>query len=261
MLLLALIVGAAAGWVYWKATRPPAWWETVRAADPVVVEQKAQEVESRVTTELSQVRPAPAPAAPAPGAKGSSGSGSSAAPNGRFTVALEDDEATAWLEDRLTAWMANRNAEWRWPVRFSMPRVAFMGSGGSSAATGAPGRVKLGVSLKEQGDEKKGLVVWAEVAPTVDEQGRLWLKAERMGIGRVGMGASTALATGSGIMERINGGQQSKDVDKILRVLEGREAAVQRPVISLGDGRLVRLVGLRFSDGKLEAELEPESRR
>lgn len=219
----AVLVGG-----YVLAGASPSWWRSFDPADPRSV-QTARAVEDGAWAVLTEPRP------PAP-----SGAGSIA-----WRAALAGADASAWLNLRLPRWLESRGVLARWPEEIRELQVRF-----------DAGLVHVAARVGAGGEER---YLSAVVRPRVDESGALWLPAERLGVGRVGVPASWVLSdigqTGPDLLalrEAIPRGLRERpETAAILAALAGREPMALRPVVRLPDGRRVHLVRIESAQDRL----------
>lgn len=215
------------------ARTPPSWWRAMAREDPATV-QLARRVENAIETEVYQNRPAVHEGA--------------VWRSDPWSVRVSAEEASAWLCVRLPAWVANQKDHLRWPRDLQEVQVAF-----NAGAMTVGARVPAG---------REGRVLTATVSPRLDERGRLFLPAQQMNVGRLAVPASWVLdhARGGGaaaqaIPENL---RALPETEALVRAFEGSEALVESPVIKLGDGRSVRVLGFSLAGGVLEITCRTE---
>lgn len=190
------------------------------AGDPAAQEIEGADLENTLVHEMSRVRP---------------GTGDQAAPRAwrsdQWTVELRSGEATAWLNTRLSKWLANQ------------------GQPGLPPGVGA-----LQVEFQEDqvrlGAEVSGRVVWAVLRPRVEPDGSIWTQPARLYAGRLPL-PSSWFSAGGVLRERVPG--------PVLAALDGRSPLTDRPVLTLGDGRRVRVLALRALEGRMEITCRTEA--
>jgi hypothetical protein len=219
--LLAMVLSRAA----------PAWWRIYRPTEEL--RETATAVENAVVSTLYRQRSpdhahTPDDRAPADGAP--------------WGVALRDGDASAWLALRLPDWIDGHAPSPRWPGELSQPQVRF-----------EEGLVRVGVLLRRESGER---VLTASLRPRLDEHGALWFRLSWVSIGRMPIPAGLVLDRVQGLLAPF-----VEDDRAFARVLSGRAPATDEPVIRLEDGRLVRLIGVRVLDGRIEFECRTENRR
>lgn len=172
-----------------------------------------------------------------------------------WSVSISEEDAGAWLAQRFPEWSHSR--AWAWPRELGATRVRFL-----------EGRVLAAIELRDRADTR---VLWAEVEPVIDDSGELWLRARRVGVGRVPLprglvldGLGRALgregagpSTGALLPEGVRIAAAMRDVGAIL---QGERAALHDPVLRLDAGRRVRILGLRVHEGRLEMTARTEVR-
>jgi hypothetical protein len=100
-------------------------------------------------------------------------------------------------------------------------------------------------------------VLAASVRPEFRADGALWLPGSSVSVGRLSMPASWVVsdrarasgpAAGAVVPDELARLPKAKD---LMDALAGRRPAMRSPVLRIGDGRRVRLLGLRAEDGAL----------
>jgi hypothetical protein len=213
LLLLAVLTVV----LFVLTSRAPAWWAPPDPADPAA-KDTAQAVENGITTILHQAH--------ASGA-GANGSGASEP----WTVRLTDDEINAWLSVRLGSWLASRSDV----SAADIPLVQV-----AAAADG----LRIGIGLG------RSRVLSAVLAPEIAADGSLRVRAGDCAIGEL----AVPLSWIGRIARQVQAGASGTgdfDADALLEALAGRRAAAADPVLTLSDGRRVRLLGLRLGEGEL----------
>jgi hypothetical protein len=208
--------------VYRLTSAAPAWWSPVDAAAPETV-QAARAIENDVTTLTHTVR------------------GNSAEPADTWSLTIPEDKANAWLATRLGAWMENQSADFTWPRAVSPPQIQIRA-----------GKLNLGLAVRGN----RG-VLWTTLTPEFRPDGSLWVTAGSFSLGRLGVPASWALAEGS----RLIADKSKPGATRAIEALQGKRALVEHPVVTLSDGRRVRLVGFRVIDGALDFTCRTEPPR
>jgi len=215
--IIAVLCAVLVGWT-------PGWWRTIDANDPAVAAAGA-DLENAVASELSRVRPGAAAGSPA-SARGWR--------SDEWTVEIGVDEANAWLNTRMRKWLTNRGASM--PDEVRQIEVAF-----------AAGEVRIG-AVVAAGDSAR--VVSALGRPFVDEDGGLWVRGTRLFAGRLRLPISW-IAAGQG-PEWLSGElRKAPGFAATLDALAGKAPLAAAPVIALGDGRVVRVVGIKAAPGLL----------
>jgi uncharacterized protein YpmS len=88
VLTVTLLILAAIAVPGWLVRSTPAYWRPVDVADPQVT-ARAEEVESRIATQTTSVRPA----------------------DESWTLELTEEQVNAWLATRLRQWLANQGVD------------------------------------------------------------------------------------------------------------------------------------------------------
>lgn len=202
----------------------PTWWRTVHAHDPATA-AAAETIENEVVNKVYAVRVEPADA---------------------WAVALRAPDANAWLNTRFEQWLANADAEFAWPEEISDLQVEF-----------DDGLIQVGVLVR---GAERTQVLSASLRPEFRSDGSLWVRVESMMVGRLPIPAGW-------IVDRA--GEHPPDllpthlfeqpeVTHILAALAGDGPLVADPVLDLGDGRRVRLLGLTAERGRLRITCRTE---
>ncbi|MBS0195510.1 MAG: hypothetical protein JSR77_02010 [Planctomycetes bacterium] len=148
-----------------------------------------------------------------------------------WSVTVSEEDANAWLAARLPQWCRSR--EITLPGQMSEPSVAFVDGSAMLAATMHAGGSSRVVSL--------------DITPRIGENGALYAAATAARIGRVRAPLDTALSMmGS---------------EKIAAMLRGEAPVTEKPVVTLADGRRVRLLSIVPTSGGLEITCRTESAR
>ena len=195
----------------------PTWWRTVHADDPATAEA-AETIENEVVNLVYAVRGEPADV---------------------WAVALRAPDANAWLNTRFEQWLANADAEFAWPEEISDLQVEF-----------DDGLIQVGVLVR---GAERTQVLSASLRPEFRGDGSLWVRVESMMVGRLPIPAGW-------IVDRAGENPpdmlpthlfEQPEVTDILAALAGDRPLVGDPVLDLGDGRRVRLLGLTAERGRL----------
>lgn len=225
------VCAAAAGvtlvFAWWLARTPPSWWRgDARAAwahDPALGE-RAQALENGVVSIVSQPRPAD---------------------DALWSILVRPADATAWLNERLPRWLLARASLRAWPAEVRRLQVRFDGPAIEFAALLAPS------------PDATGRVLTARVTPSVDAQGRLWVRATHLGVGRLPLPRGLALSARAESVIAAAAAELPDEIvadpraDDLRRTLAGQRPLLQRASLRLADGRRVRLVDIRCHEGNL----------
>lgn len=233
MIVAAVFVGivllTAGGLVVLAMTQEePGWWDTQATYSDTQSFIVAQNLENGIVTLLTSARP--------PNDSGD--------PTKPWTVGLKSAEANAWLNTRLQKWLENQNkAGFKWPRELDEIRVEFDHQ-----------RIYVGARIRSAGQDQ---VLSAVLAPEFREDGSLWIPAEVVTLGRLGVPAKWVLGSASSepigsavtnVPEAIANMPQTRVV---LAAFAGQNAVMREPTIRLGDGRRVRVLALQSKDGRL----------
>lgn len=208
------------------ADQAPVWWRTVRGDDPRTL-ARGIEVENRTGNIIYQIRPADIGAA-------------EQYQSAVWTVEYSAPEANAWLNARLPGWLASQWEERAWPTEMSEVQVEFQG-----------GLIVVGARISIGGRDR---YFTATIDPEIREDGSLWLPARWVSVGRLA-------APGEWVVEYA-GRRREQFVPEDLRDLPetaamfhafaGEAPMVADAVVTLGDGRIVRLLAMTPRDGRLQ---------
>lgn len=152
-----------------------------------------------------------------------------------WTIEITAEQANAWLNVRLPKWSANQGHAW--PGEIGEMQVAF-----------TPGRIMLGARVLAGG---RWHVISTDVTPRL-EHGGLYLDARRVGVGRLGAPPAVALRVAAPLLP-------TPDLrDRLRRTAEGDVPLARPAVVSLEDGRRVRVVAIEPGEGWLHVTLQTE---
>ncbi len=213
----------------------PTWWRSVNTAASATQELGVA-FENAVSNQLTRVRPADASLQP--------GERWQSEPWG---IAIEPKEVNAWLNARMPGWLESRGDLEQWPDELEQLQVDF-----------DQGLIRVGLQVTTP---KGSQIVTAHLRPRVDEQGAVWLPAERLDIGRLPLPASWVLPSAEGWASDAVPTEfgERADLSTIFGLLRGI-ASRNEPVVPLPDGRQVRLLDVRARDGRLELTCRTEAR-
>ncbi len=170
-----------------------------------------------------------------------------------WSIALRDEDASAWLTARLREWVESDAAIEGWPEGLGQPQVHFEN-----------GRLRLGADLRFERGQR---VVSVAITPEFREDGSLWLLTDWVHIGRLPLPAGPMLArAGEAIEEEMPAelaDELAVDAERagFFDILRGRAPLARRPELRLDEGRAVRLLGLRLMDGRIEIDCQTISAR
>ncbi|MFT5422759.1 MAG: hypothetical protein ACI89L_000528 [Phycisphaerales bacterium] len=201
----------------------PDWWLTLPANDPAIM-QTALDVENGISGELTKRRDLTEQDLPRVGAVRASEP---------WAVRLESEQASAWLTERLPKWAAAEGWLSDWPEELAELRLNFDGA-----------TIRLGARIRS-GEQADGSYMSATLTPQFRADGTVWLIAESVAIGTLPLPPGWVFSkspdkAGSVLPEEFQG----DDLEEIFKVFAGDHPAPD-PLIRLGDGRRVRLVGIR----------------
>ena len=200
---------AGATVLWWVAQLPPSWWSPAEAADPNV-QALAEQVEYRLIEEAHKARPQDTP----------------------WRLRLTEEQLNAWLAARLRQWIAHEH-DLDWPEGLGTPQVRF-----------EPAGVVIGAALSGNGRPK---YLAARIVPAFDERG-VTLGVVRLWHGRLPVPGDPVSIIREALAEHAPGGfRKDPEVRRWLGILESTEAI--DPVVTLADGRRVRLGGITPGDG------------
>lgn len=231
---LGIIAGAAgaAGTAWWLIRSDPPWWASLGPTRPdagVV----GQDLENAVVNHLHATRP----------------------DGETWSVSVSASDANDWLATRLVKWLSSREPSIDWtPV--SRTAVDFRDGRVFIGAKFLPSQKGRGSS----GGSGAGVVVWGVVVPGIDDQGRLWLRADGINLGRLPLPMRAFTASPGGLaMRAIPGGVgRTPHAQATAEMLDGKRPVADPPVLTLADRRKVRLLGIAARDGRLELTCRTE---
>jgi hypothetical protein len=208
------------------ADQTPVWWRSVRGDDPKTL-ARGIEVENRTGNIIYKVRPA-----------------DTAAPDRYqsevWTVDFSAPEANAWLNARLPGWLGSQWEESVWPSEMSEVQVEFR-----------DGLVAVGARITLGGRQR---YFTATIEPQIHADGSLWLPARWVSVGRLA-------APGDWVVEYAGRRREQfvpedlKDLPEtatMFRAFAGEAPMARDAVVTLGDGRVVRLLAMAPADGRLQ---------
>lgn len=224
--LLVALVTCGVAVAMTLADQTPAWWRSVRGDDPRTV-ARGIEVENRTGNIIYRVRPA------------------DAAITDRYqsevwTVEFSASEANAWLNARLPGWLASQWEESVWPSEMSEVQVEFRG-----------GLMAVGARITLGGRER---YFTATVEPQIRADGSLWLPARWVSVGRLAAPGEWVVDYAGRRREQFIP-EDLKDLPEtaaMFRAFAGEAPMAHDAVVTLGDGRVVRLLAMTPQDGRLQ---------
>ena len=213
----------------------PTWWRTIHADDPRTIET-ARRLENGVVSELHHARARADDAGPAETLWRSDD----------WTVALRAADANAWLSARLPRWLASYDDEVDWPAELSELQVQF-----------EEDRIHVGAKIDVDGHDR---VFSATLRPVMRDDGSIWMRADTVRVGRLGLPAAWVLQDSERLIrayvpEEFRGFEETEGMFSAFR---GELPLVNEPVITLEDGRRVRLLALASRRGYLEITCRTE---
>jgi hypothetical protein len=222
MLASALVLG---GLVLSRAA--PAWWRTVLREDPATI-LLAEGAERRLINAAHDDERIPLKLQPDGSWKSDT-----------WFVEVRSAEVNAWLNVRLPMFLASQKDEFHWPADVSDVQVEFHED-----------RITIGARVRA-GDRHQ--VLTATLAPQLDEQGRLFMPARSVNLGRLTIPAAWVLQPIRANAETYIPAQLRKlpETEVLFRAFEGDQALLQRALVRLEDGRRIRILKVEPRDGKL----------
>jgi hypothetical protein len=233
VVIALLTVAGVFGYVL--ARSAPAWWRTVDRDDPGTG-RTAEMLQNALGNQFTAVR---APAADlAPG---------EAWRSEVWRFAVEVDDANAWLNTSLRDWIKSDPDMPAWPEDIGSVQIAF-----------GRGLIFVGVEVIRAGGSPQYLA--AAVRPSVHDDGSLWVPADRVLIGRLPIPPEVVLSQAQSRVDRILPEELTERGQTLLRVFGGTRALAESPVISLGDGRQVRILDIAARNRRLIVSCRTELR-
>lgn len=214
--LAVLLVAGALALIGWRLSRSaPAWWAPVDPRAQLTIDA-AEAIENDLASEMHRADRPPVP--------GISDTWTSEP----WSFAIRDADANAWLGVRLRPWIANREPDLAWPDPLDQIQVEF-----------DRGLIRVGVHLESDHFDQ---IVAMALVPEIRDDGALWLRISTIHLGRLPVPASVAMDQ---LASRLDlGDDRSGDLRRTVDALLGRAPLVGDPVITLSDGRLVRLLAI-----------------
>lgn len=202
----------------------PDWWRTTHPDDPATI-QMAEDIETDLVNVMYQVR---------------------GGDDETWSVTLRAPDANAWLNTRLVRWLGNADAEFEWPEEIGDVQVEF-----------DRGLVHVGVRV-DGADRPR--VLSATLRPEFHADGSLWVRAESVFVGRLPIPAGWVVDRADAPWPDVLPARLLEQplTNHVLDALAGGVALDDDPVLDLGDGRRVRLLGLVCEQGRLRMTCRTE---
>lgn len=223
---LILILGVT-GSILWQLTwEKPTWWSPVDLSNPNVAIE-AEQFEYSLIEKSHKIRP-----------KGE-----------LWAIRIHDKDINAWLAERLSAWLTH-DQDLHWPENISVPQIRL-----------SKDQITLAVQLRDE--EENSRVVSLNLEPQMIDK-ELLLAIDGISLGRLSLPGQPVGQVASWLNEAApEGFFDDLRVSQLLDLLlEGK--AIQ-PILSLSDGRAVRLVDIVCEDGaivlKCNTTLENEAEK
>lgn len=220
VLIGAVSVAVAIGFA--MARSAPSWWVDVDAADPRNIEL-AELVQNGALSHLFEDRQ------------------SLVGGSVEWPVKMTDEAANAWLNIKLPEWFAKISDGLAWPDSVQQLQMVF---DNGTVRIGARVRTEIGTRIYS-----------CAIVPELHEDGSLWMKAHTVSMGRLTLPAGWVLSGADAsaakyIPEQLRG---TAEAEALFEKLTGQLPLFDVAEVSLGDGRRVRLLGLRVRDGTVIA--------
>lgn len=220
VLVGALSVAVAVGFAL--ARSAPSWWVDVDATDPRNIEL-AELVQNGALSHLFEDRQSLVGGAV------------------EWPVKMTDEAANAWMNIKLPEWFAKISDGMQWPDSVTQLQMVFDN-----------GTVRIGVRVRTDVGTR---IYSCAIVPELREDGSLWMKARTVSMGRVTLPAGWVLSgadtrAAKYIPEQLRG---TAEAEALFEKLTGQLPLFDVAEVSLGDGRRVRLLGLRVRDGSVIA--------
>jgi uncharacterized protein YpmS len=212
----------------------PTWWRTVLREDPATV-SLAQETETWAINLAHDSEKLPLTENP-------DGVWRSEV----WRLELTSAEVNAWLNVRLPKWLANQKDQFRWPAEVSDVQVEFHDD-----------RITLGARVRAG---QRHQVLTATLMPRLETDGRLYLPAQSVNIGRLSIPANW-------VLEPVRANAESYIPSQLRRLPEtelffdafgGAEPLLQKAMVRLGDGRRIRVLKVEPRNGRIQVFCQTE---
>ena len=213
---VALAIGLA------LARSAPSWWIDVDASDPRNIEL-AELVQNGALSHLFEDRQ------------------SLVGGSVEWPVKMTDEAANAWMNIKLPEWFSKISDGMTWPDSVTQLQLVF---DNGTIRIGARVRTEIGTRIYS-----------CAIVPELHEDGSLWMKAHTVSMGRLTLPAGWILGGADShaekyIPEQLRG---TAEAEALFDKLTGKLPLFDVAEVSLGDGRRVRLLGLRVRDGSVIA--------
>lgn len=187
-----------------RLNHTPRWWTQVEeiSTDRASVVEQAETLENAITTQLTALRDEDDP---------------------RWRVAINPEQANAWLEARLIDTITTHLGNQAWPSEVRAVRVGVLND-----------RLIVGAKISHASGS---MILWAIVELSLDEHGSLWALMPSVHVGQTRVPRWML-----GLVER--------------QMIERSRIEIGPGELELGDGRVAKLIGLRVNDGRLELVME-----
>ena len=220
VLIGAISVAVAIGLAL--ARSAPSWWIDIDSADPRNIEL-AELVQNGALSHLFEDRQ------------------SLVGGSVEWPVKMTDEAANAWMNIKLPEWFAKISEGLEWPDSVQQLQMVF---DNGTVRIGARVRTEIGTRIYS-----------CAIVPELHEDGSLWMKAHTVSMGRLTLPASWVLGGADAsaakyIPEQLRG---TAEAEALFEKLTGQMPLFDVAEVSLGDGRRVRLLGLRVRDGTVIA--------
>lgn len=220
VLIGAVSVAVAIGLA--MARSAPSWWIDIDATDPRNIEL-AELVQNGALSHLFEDRQ------------------SLVGGSVEWPVKMTDEAANAWMNIKLPEWFAKISDGLDWPESVQQLQMVF---DNGTVRIGARVRTEIGTRIYS-----------CAIVPELHEDGSLWMKARTVSMGRLTLPASWVLSGADAsaakyIPEQLRG---TAEAEALFEKLTGQLPLFDVAEVSLGDGRKVRLLGLRVRDGTVIA--------
>lgn len=182
----------------------PSWWERADSIDAQrssTIEQ-AEQLENAITTQLTMVRDTQKP---------------------QWSVAINQDQANAWLAHRLIDTIVTHQGEGAWPSEIGRVRIGIVND-----------QLIIGARTSSRSGS---VIVWAKLTLELDDQGDLWARMYSIHAGTTKLPLRTL------------------GVFKITKLGASR-FRIGSGELELGDGRVSQLIALRVLNERLEVVME-----